>query len=289
MKAAAVDTFKVAKALAKSGQPVFPCRPIYQSEKFKAKAPLVNKGLKAATTDKKQIKAWWSQFPGAAVGITTGVLYDVLDVDIKHGVDGRGHLVYLNRLGLLNGCQKVIETPSGGWHLYFRAAPGLTNKANSKLGLDVRAAGGYVLAAGSYIDARKDPDARYDGYYVDHGAPEGSTDEPLYWDLILSALMPTDASTDNPVPLLPSERRASVAALREWVSIREKGERNNALHWAVCRCIDNNIDPHELVDAAVLSGLSEDEVLFTINAALRRAGLRAEQMDSESEALFPDE
>lgn len=273
---------KACKKLAKKGQPVFPCRPAGD----RAKAPLTKNGLLDATTDMDRIIRWWEKYPNAAIGVPTGIKYDVLDVDVKEASDGRVHLPYLTRLGLLDGCVRVVRTPSGGWHLYFIAAPGLTNKARgATLGLDVRASGGYVLAPPSYID---DGD-RSIGPYVDHGKTEDSKREPLLWDLIVSALNPIDTSTNKPVPLLPSERRASVAALREWLSIRSSGERNNSLHWAVCRCIDNGIDPHEMVEPALLIGLEESEILLTINSALRRAGVKVEDLDSEAEALFPDD
>lgn len=281
--------YRAAQTLIRAGQPVFPCRSTYENEKRKDKAPLIRQGLNAASLDKAQVKAWWSEHREAAIGIPTGILWDVLDVDVKREQDGRVHLPRLQALGLLNGCQRVARTPSGGWHLYFPVARGLTNKANATLGLDVRAKGGYVLAPGSYIDARRNPDGGYAGYYEDHGDTTGATDEPLLWDLIVSCLAPVDIKTRQPIPILPSERRASLASLREWVSVREAGERNNALHWAVCRCIESNLDPNELVEPALLCGLSEDEVRLTIDAALRRAGLVAEEMDSEAEALFPDE
>lgn len=272
------DLYRAARALAKSGQPVFPCK----AHGEKAKAPLTRNGLHDATTSKAQIKDWWRRYGAkAAIGIPTGVVWDVLDVDSKGEHDGRQHLTGLTELGLLNGCKKVVRTPSGGWHLYFKTAPGLTNKARAHLGLDVRSLGGYVLAPPSFLETDD-----YAGPYEDIGATEGSTDDPLWWDLIVSNIAPIDTTTNKPIDLLPSERRASVASLREWLSIRAMGERNNALHWAVCRCIENNIDPNELMDAALLTGLDETEVDQTINSALRRAGVRAADMHSEAEAMF---
>jgi len=271
--------FRAAVDLARAGQPVFPCKSIG----VKAKAPLTTKGLHDASTDTQQIKMWWRTHHDASIGIPTGIKWDVLDVDTKGETDGRVHLPMLQRLGLLNGCKQVVRTPSGGWHLYFKTAPGLTNKASASLGLDVRSKGGYVLAPPSYIETLE-----YTGCYALTGETTGSTDEPLLWNLIQSTLAPVDVQTKKPIMLLPSERRASVASLREWMSIRQAGERNNALHWAVCRCIDNGIDPHEMVEPALLAGLDEDEVLLTVRSALRRAGLTANDLDTEAEALFPD-
>jgi hypothetical protein len=272
--------FRATQALIRNGQPVFPCRSTGET----AKAPLTKNGLKDATLDLGQVQRWWKARGDSAIGIPTGIIWDVLDVDVKRSQDGRVHLPYLHHLGLLNGCKRVVRTPSGGWHLYFKTAPGLTNKASAQLGLDVRSKGGYVLAPPSYIET---PD--YKGSYADEGPTEGSTNDPLLWDLIVSALAPKDVTTNKPIPLLPSERRASLASLREWVSVREPGERNNALHWAVCRCIDNGLDPHELIEPALLSGLGEEETLLTINSALRRAGVTTDDLESEAEALFPDE
>lgn len=279
-----------AQRLVKAGQPVFPCHSVTKSEKIKAKAPIgsfVKNGLKEATLDVSTIKRWIKTRDGdLALGLPTGIVWDVLDVDIKDSADGRIHLPYLNRLGLLNGCKFVVRTPSGGWHLYFKAAKGLTNKARgASLGLDVRAKGGYVLAPPSFIDDREGST----GCYLNMGETKGSTDDPLLWDLIVSALSPMDTEANKPVPLLPSERRASVASLREWLSVRQAGERNNALHWAVCRCIESGIDPHEMVEPALLIGLEEHEILLTINSALKRAGVKAEELVSEVEAMFPDE
>lgn len=274
----AKEMYHAALAIAASGQPVFPCHITGE----KAKRPLV-KWRDLATTEPDQVKRWWKQHRGAAIGIPTGIKWDVLDVDTKNGTDGRRHLPQLQKLGLLNGCKKVVRTPSGGWHLYFAAAPSLnTNKAHRELGLDVRARGGYVLAPPSYINT-----GAYDGCYVDVGDTSDSTGDPLFWDHIGMALAPVNETTREPVVLLPSERRGSLAALREWLSDRRPGERNPSLYWAVSRCIDNGIDPHELIAAAVYTGLAEDEILQTIGSALKRAGVQRSQLHSEAEALFP--
>lgn len=272
------DLYRAAQILIKSGQPVFPCH----STGTRAKRPMTKNGLHDATLDVGQVKRWWSRHGDAALGIPTGIVYDVLDVDSKGTADGRIHLPRLQRLGLLNGCKFVVKTPSGGWHLYFPATPGLTNKANATLGLDVRSTGGYVLAPPSWIDDEE----KSVGAYEFIGDTTGSTDEPLMWDLIVKSLAPVNENTKKPIELLGYERQASVASLKGWLSERQSGERNNALHWAVCRCIDNGIDPNELVDVALMLGLAEDEVDLTINSALRRAGVSADELDTQAEALF---
>lgn len=272
-----VELYRAARQLAADGQPVFPCR----TEGDRAKRPFTRNGFKDATVNGDQIKAWWQQHKGAAIGVPTGVLWDVLDVDVKNNEDGRLHLPRLRTLGLLNGCKRVVRTPSGGFHLYFTASPGLKNKANRTLGLDVRSAGGYVLAPTSYIET----DA-YAGTYDDEGETTGSTDDPLFWEIIRASLEPFDEITKKPVPIPQLAQHQSIGALRHWLSNRQEGERNHALHWAVHRCIEAGIDPHELVEAAVYIGLGEEEILATIGSALRRAGVTSEELHSEAQVMF---
>ena len=289
MKPTANDLYHAAQTLVRLGQPVFPCYPSKSDTtgRGKAKAPMTRRGLHDATLDLAVIKNWWRTHRDAAIGIPTGIVWDVLDVDVKRDEDGRRHLPYLHRMGLLDGCQFVVRTPSGGWHLYFKAAPAgaLTNKASAHLGLDVRSKGGYVLAPPSYIDTHGE-DAEYQGIYESIGDTDGATDEPLLWDLIVSSLAPINSQTRKPIELLGYERSSSVASLRGWLSERVAGERNNALHWAVCRCIDNGIDPHELVEVALMIGLDEAEVLLTITSAIRRAGVTQADLHSEADSLF---
>ena len=49
----------------------------------------------------------------------------------------------------------TVTTPSGGWHLYYRYPEGgLRSKNGIFPGIDLKADGGYVLAAGSSIDGK---------------------------------------------------------------------------------------------------------------------------------------
>lgn len=286
MTPSANDLYRAARRFAAQGQPVFPCKAVGE----KAKAPLIKYGLNAASVEPEQIKAWWRKWRDAAIGIPTGIIWDVLDVDVKHGSDGRVHLPMLNSLGLLDGCQLVVRTPSGGWHLYFHAHPGITNKASAHLGLDVRGKGGYVLAPPSYLTGAETAlGDTYSGAYEVIGEPANPSNQPLYWAQILNCIAPINEDTKKPIELLPSERRSSLAALREWLSNRSHGERNNALYWAICRCIESNIDPHELVEAATLTGLGEEEILLSVEQAMIRAGLTVHDLDDEAEVMFPDE
>lgn len=279
------DLYKAARTLAKEGQPVFPCyseNEMVNGREHRAKAPMTKNGLRDATTDKAQIKRWWTKRPDAAIGIPTGIMWDVLDVDVKHDADGRVHLPRLMRHGLLNGCQRLVKTPSGGWHLYFRSNPAIRNRSSANLGLDVRGDGGYVLAPPSFID----DDENSIGVYERMDDPVGSTDEPLLWDLITATLKPVNTTTGADIPLLPIERKVSLGRLKDWLMARQAGERNNALHWAVRRCLDNGLDPFELEEVALHIGLEEAEVKATIVGAIRRTGVDPSELLTEGEALF---
>ena len=54
------------------------------------KTPLTAHGCKDASKKLKKIRKWWSEWPDANVGITTGAISAlvVLDFDVKNGAKG---------------------------------------------------------------------------------------------------------------------------------------------------------------------------------------------------------
>jgi hypothetical protein len=67
---------RAALAYATASWPVFPCIP-------GEKVPATSHGVKDATTDAAQIRAWWARNPGRNVAIATGAPGpDVLDVEL---------------------------------------------------------------------------------------------------------------------------------------------------------------------------------------------------------------
>jgi len=136
---------EAALAYARLGYPVFPCAP-------GGKTPITKHGCKDATTDEKQVEAWWRQHPSANIGIATAGLL-VVDVDgpgnpwLADQPEKRQELT----------CTPLSLTPSGGRHHLFRQPPGRSwGNTTGKLApkIDTRADGGYIVAPPSVVDGK---------------------------------------------------------------------------------------------------------------------------------------
>ena len=138
---------RAALAYATAGWRVFPCIP-------GEKVPATSHGVKDATTDPAQIRAWWARNPGRNVAIATGAPGpDVLDID-RHGeASGFPALRQLKAARIVGQVAALVRTPSGGVHLY---APGSEQGNGSLRGhhIDFRSAGGYVIAPPSAVGGR---------------------------------------------------------------------------------------------------------------------------------------
>jgi hypothetical protein len=112
------------------------------------KHPRTRNGLKDASSDPATIRQWWKRCPDANVGIATGPESGVFVLDID-GAKGENSLIELARQGFSLPDTYVVQTGGGGSHFYFTWPTGLDiRNSASKLGpgLDVRGAGGYVVA-----------------------------------------------------------------------------------------------------------------------------------------------
>lgn len=256
-----VQTFdRVSAALnyAAQGWPVFPCRP-------HAKRPLTEHGLHNATTDPSIIRAWWARTPTANVAIATGTpAIDVIDVDVKNGIDGHSALEKLRTAGLLRGAIATVRTPSGGLHIYYRGTR-QRNGSIARFGIDFRSAGGYVLAPPSYV---ADADKRYAGSYSVLSVRQGARGQAVDWEACKRLLVPR-APRRNVV----TSRTRDGAALARWVASQPAGNRNAGLYWAARRALESgDISLEPLVDAAVSAGLSDSEARRTVGSAERAGG-----------------
>ena len=113
------------------------------------KHPRTQNGFRDATTDRPQIKEWWSESPEANIGIATGAVSGIFVVDID-GKAGKRTLHDLeSRYGEL---PPTVTVKTGrGRHFYFRLNGGQIRNSAGRLGkgIDVRGDGGYVVGAGS--------------------------------------------------------------------------------------------------------------------------------------------
>jgi len=141
------------------GWSVFPCRD--------DKRPFTKHGFKDSSCDPLIINEWWTRFPNAAIGIDCGGSgLVVVDCDIKPGIDGIDNFT---ELGIEHDDAFHSSTPSGGLHvIYKNTTNGLIKNSAGKLcpGIDIRASGGYIIAAfsvissGSYLPLEEDWEGR---------------------------------------------------------------------------------------------------------------------------------
>jgi putative DNA primase/helicase len=131
------------------GRKIFPC-------KVNGKKPITANGYKDATINPNQINEWWGNHPDANIGLVTGEDANlvVVDVDVKNNAGGLESLDQLqDECGQFDTL--MVHSPSGGRHYYFKYPQGnhsIGCRTNLRPGIDIRANGGYIIAAGSTID-----------------------------------------------------------------------------------------------------------------------------------------
>jgi hypothetical protein len=248
-----------------------------------------------ATTSPDQIRDWWARAPyniGIACG-PSGLV--VVDLDLPHDVKAdeeadEGALFPLSGADILSrlarqhgerypGGTYIVDTPSGGCHLYF-AVSGDARVKNSAgaVGphIDVRADGGYVVGAGSRIGGRA---------YIARGRIAPAPLPSWLAELVKDSYGPPSV----PAPRLPLTDRAqgrayAMAALRaetERVAAARPGTRNVTLNraaFSLGQLVAAGLIPPipvitSLIDAARYAGLPEDEAVRTARSAMA-AGAR---------------
>jgi len=113
------------------------------------KIPIIKHGVSEASRDPEQIKAWWTQWPNANIGLRGGPgAFVAIDIDPhKGGEHSLGELQH--KYGPLPDTWEAI-TGSGGTHLYYvhpNDGPPIHNSVESIApGIDIRATQGYCVA-----------------------------------------------------------------------------------------------------------------------------------------------
>jgi hypothetical protein len=245
-----MGTVSEALALAARGLPVFPCRP-------NGKEPMTPHGFHDATTDLSQVQSWWRRWPDANLAIATGAgSVDVLDVDVREVGSGWAAFERIKAAGLLSGALRLVQTPSGGLHVYFL---GTEQRCSSLPGMfvDFKATGGYVLAPPSRIASQAGCRTYAELERCDDG-------RSLDWAVVRRLLVPRTRGSSRRGRAAPE----GLGSLANWVGSRPEGARNSGLFWAACRAVEQGCsDLRELIDAGVRAGLPPWEVSRTIRSA----------------------
>jgi Bifunctional DNA primase/polymerase, N-terminal len=234
-------------------------------------AALVPHGVKDASADPAVVRAWWQRFPHANVGLATGVVFDVLDVD---GAESAAALrAFAAHSGVVLPRGPLVRTGGGGWHLYL-APTGLGNPTPRGLAqVDWRGHGGYVVAPPS----RHASGARY-RFFRDLSAPLPEVPAALR-----ALLEPAPAERPSPANFRPSASRghpygrAALDGECQRVATTAPGsrQRNATLYRAGLRLfgyVAGGLLDHAEVEARLLAAaracrLGEREAAATIQSA----------------------
>lgn len=280
----------VALQLAEAGIDIFPADA--------RKRPTIADWDENSSADPDCVRRWWRIRPDALVAIDlrkSNLL--VVDADRHGGPDGVaafGDLVHRHGSDLSRN--PVVRTPSGGAHIYFTQPEGnvLGNRRGAlPAGIDVRGAGGYVIAPGcvrtdgsGYTIAR-----RRRGLVEAYSAQDVPPAPPWLAETITA--LPT---------LLPGENRmgearsaqarrhqayaaAAMAKIVAMVAAFPTGGRNNALNGAAFRLggfvarrwISQGVVEAALVAAAEANGLLREDGLPAVKATIA-SGMTAGMM-----------
>ncbi len=180
------------------------------------KHPRTRNGFKDATTDEATIRSWWTKWPNANVGIATGAA-GLLALDVDPGKGGAATLDDLiAQHGPLPDTAESL-TGGGGRHILFKAPNRAVRSSAGKLGpgLDVKAAGGYIVAPPSLHRSGR----RYEWEVSSHPG-EVAVADPQAW-LVEAAQVEGDRSRGAP----DADEEGTIP----------EGRRNDALFELGCR------------------------------------------------------
>jgi hypothetical protein len=243
------------------------------------KHPILARWQDIATTDQEQIARWISRHIGCNWGIATGIKSGVcvLDIDPRNGGDEAlaGHEA---KHGPLPATWECL-TGGGGRHLFFRLpGDGNVKSKNDVLGkgLDFKANGGFVIAAGSMHASGR----RYEWSVDGHPDHEALADCPAWIVAALERYTPTAVAIG----------KISVSA-DQWreraKGIVHQGQRTQRLTEVCGLLLRKNVEPYLIL--ALLLGwnvrsfkppLPEAKVVKTVTRIMARDAARREKQNA---------
>ncbi|GLZ00807.1 bifunctional DNA primase/polymerase [Actinoplanes sp. NBRC 103695] len=255
------------------------------------KHPRVRRGLHDASRQPEAIRAWWARWPHANIGLITGTVLDVCDIDTSSGL----HIV-LDLLDVIRPPGPLIRTGSG-WHLWY-AASDLASRVTIAPGVDWRGRGGLVVAP---------PSLHHSGTRYTFQQPWQHADLPVCPPQLRALILPAPPPVSAPaVPIADLDRYVQAALDGEADRVRRAprpvisggrrisgGGRNDALNRAAFRLgqlaaytpMDEAAVRRELTEAALSAGLSRAEIQRTLSSGWR-AGLRhPRRLDTRQNAV----
>jgi hypothetical protein len=226
--------YQKALELAGMGFHVFPLR-------SNSKLPLIKDFPNRATRDPEQIKAWWvdpvlETERDYNVGISTSKFGDnetliVIDVDNKGDKKGDDSLLALELEGKDVPPTLTQFTPTGGIHFIYRHFEPVKQGVNVLgNGIDIRAKGGFIVAAGSEVEAGK------------YKMMSGPVTQAPKW-LVSACGKPKEKTTIDAEFTVDQE--AAVGRAREYLQNAapvEQGQRNHSAYVMACKLKDFGVN-----------------------------------------------
>jgi hypothetical protein len=292
MSHTAERNLKVALEWQKAGAYVFVAKP-------ENKRPFLVGWRDKSTTDPDIVKEWFKQWPNALPAIDLAKSgHVVIDGDRHHdGPDGVCHAEQLfAEHGLIASAIPTIATPQNGRHYWFTQPTegepiGNSDKPVRDKGINVRGAGGYVIAPGALLPNDK-------GYGRDPNTPStiGAVRDgtvPVLPPSIVALLRPNG----HPPPAKPGHggareeayAQAALANVASEITKTCSGSRNIELnngalrmgHMVASGWIGRATVVGRLFDAAAACGLINDDGAHSVRATIK-SGLDAGEMEPQA-------
>jgi hypothetical protein len=238
------------------------------------KHPLTPRGLHDATSDPAQLGRWWRRWPQANIGLVTGEVADVLDIDGPAGRAAVRRFAADHNLCL----EGPLVGTGSGWHLYV-APTGSGNRAGLLEQVDWRGRGGYVVAPPS----RHASGRRY--RWLQPLTAELPTAPAPLRSLLDPArarhpTQPVPAAPFHPTPGGHPYGRAALAQELAAVAHAPKGRRNYTLYQAGIRLyslVAGGVLARDEVEAGLLTAAETSRLLVEEPTQTRRTLASAER------------